>query len=422
MARWSLPSGFISPSRRFRPTTPAYSPMRYCCRTSAWARGWRTTSRKPARSMSMELSGRISVSVIGSCSFCSGARPCLRPSPGARPRLRPSTAHHAAGTVAQGAQLRAQGIEIDRLGIQEPLEEDPVERRHGDDGQALSLGRLGHDATQARLVHVADAAVELLEPCAELGTSLDALEDEVEDHPPELGLLAQRLRKELPARFCALLEGRQGEDPLNRSARDLVVYALGHPEQQLLLGPEVPEDGALRDADLLGQQIERRALDAAAREEPHGGLEDRLLGADPALLTRSSLGAFGPARGRRTGRLARRHNCPEHSVQFPEAGCQPDSIERGSGGGAPETLPPPASFRSSCTARSWTGSQPHSCRDRRFHRSARQASSRRARGTSWGSRDTPSRCRDTPVPRVLRPRTRRCRILLTRWYRSSRTR
>ena len=76
-------------------------------------------------------------------------------------------------------------------------------------------------------------------------------------------------------------------------ARDLVEDALGDPQEQLLLGAEVPEDGALRDAHLLGQQVERRALDAAAREESHGGLEDRLLGAHAALLTRAALGALG---------------------------------------------------------------------------------------------------------------------------------
>src|SRR5262249_9022031 len=259
---------------------------------SAWARGWWTTSRKPARSRSMELSR----SVICLCSLCSGARPRLRPSPA-------PAAHHAARAVAQGAQLRVECFEIDRLGIEQPLQEDPIERRHGNDGESLALRRLGHDAAQSRLVHLADATVELLEARAQLGPSLDALEDEVQDHAAKLGLLPQGLREELPARFRALLERGQGENPLDRAARDLVVDALCHPQQQLLLGPEVPEDGALRDANLLGEQIERRALDAATREEPHGRLEDGLLGTHAALLTRAPLGPLRAARGGGSGGL-----------------------------------------------------------------------------------------------------------------------
>src|SRR5262249_14415962 len=121
--------------------------------------------------------------------------------------------------LAQGAQLVVQGFQIDRLGVEQPLQEKAVEGGDGDDGQAPALGIVGHHAAQPRLVHLADPAIELLETCPQLRPSLDALEDQVEHHAAELGILAQRLGEEAPARLGALLEAGESEYLLHRSAR-----------------------------------------------------------------------------------------------------------------------------------------------------------------------------------------------------------
>src|SRR5262249_19827851 len=143
------------------------------------------------------------------------------------------------------------------------------------------------------LEHLADRAIELLETRAQLGALLDALEDEPEDEPPDLRPLAQRVGEEAPRRRLACGESGQGQHRPRRTARDLLENALRHAQEKLLLRAEVPEDGALRDPDLVGEQIERHAVDAARGEEPERRLEDRLLGAHAALLTR--------ARGTRPG-------------------------------------------------------------------------------------------------------------------------
>src|SRR5262249_16761701 len=138
--------------------------------------------------------------------------------------------------------------------------------------------------------------------------SLDALEDQVEHHAAELGILAQRLGEEAPARLGALLEAGESEYLLHRSARDLVVDALSDPQQQLLLGSELPGDGALRDAALLGQEVERGPGDAACGQQPHGRLEDGFLGPHAALLARASGRAPWSRVLRRTGRWTAGHN------------------------------------------------------------------------------------------------------------------
>src|SRR5262249_3652894 len=126
----------------------------------------------------------------------------------------------------------------------------------------------------------------LLEPRAQLGPLLDALEDEPEHEAAQLRALPQRLTEEAPERIAALGKRRQREHLLRRPARDVLDHALRDAQQQLLLRPEVPEDGALRDADLVGEEIERHAVDATRGEEAERRFEDRLLGAHSALLPR----------------------------------------------------------------------------------------------------------------------------------------
>src|SRR5262249_22011206 len=130
----------------------------------------------------------------------------------------------------------------------------------------------------------------LAEPRAQLRPLLDALEDEPEDEPPHLGPLAERLGEEPPRRRLARGERRQRQHLARGAAGDLLEHALGDAEEELLLRAEVPEDRALRDADLVREQIERHPMDAARREEPERRLEDRLLRPNPALLAR----AHGP--------------------------------------------------------------------------------------------------------------------------------
>src|SRR5262249_6154624 len=129
--------------------------------------------------------------------------------------------------------------------------------------------------------------------------------------------------------FGARGQRGQREDALDGAVGALLEDALRDPEQQLLLRPEVPEDRALRDADLLRQEIERRALDAACGEEAEGGLDDRLLGANAAFL--------GGGEGR-DGSAA--SLCPAQSVQFCASSVKEEARAR--------RAPPPPRSRAGC--------------------------------------------------------------------------
>src|SRR5258706_7721556 len=111
--------------------------------------------------------------------------------------------------LAQHAQLGMERLHVDGVGLEEPLEEDPVEGGDGDDREAAALRRIGHDLAEARLEHLADRAVELPEAGPHLGPLFDALEDQPQHEPSELGTLAERLAEEAPGRVAAL--GQCGE-------------------------------------------------------------------------------------------------------------------------------------------------------------------------------------------------------------------
>src|SRR6185369_10433457 len=83
-------------------------------------------------------------------------------------------------------QLRMDRLDVDRIGLEQPLDEEAVERGECDDRETAALGRVRYDLAQALLEHVADRSIELSEAHAHLRPLLDALEDEPEDEPPQL--------------------------------------------------------------------------------------------------------------------------------------------------------------------------------------------------------------------------------------------
>src|SRR5436190_23885001 len=101
---------------------------------SAWAFGWRTTSRKASRSMGMAF--WLSTSGILS-------------SPAKAARL------------AQHAQLAMERLDVDGVGLEQPLEEDAVEGGDGDDGEAAALRGVGNHFAEPGLEHLSDRTVEL---------------------------------------------------------------------------------------------------------------------------------------------------------------------------------------------------------------------------------------------------------------------
>ena len=187
-----------------------------------------------------------------------------------------------------------ESVQVDGFGLEQPLQEESVEGGNRDHRHATALSFVLTHAAQPALVQLADVAVDLLQARAQLGAAFDALEDQVENQTPELGALAQRLREEPPGGLVALLDGGQLEDVPHGTARDLVEDALRHAQQQLFLGAEVPEDGRLGDAHLLGHGVERRALDAARGQQAQRGLDDGSLGADTSLLPGTGDLSFGP--------------------------------------------------------------------------------------------------------------------------------
>src|SRR5262245_15555812 len=104
---------------------------------SAWAVGWRTTSRNPSRS-----SGIV---------FAWSILPVLS-----------SSAAEARGIV-QEPELGMDRLDVDRVGLEEPLDEEAVERRERDDREPTALRGIGHDLTEAAFEHLADRPIELLE-------------------------------------------------------------------------------------------------------------------------------------------------------------------------------------------------------------------------------------------------------------------
>src|SRR5690349_21508989 len=212
----------------------------------------------------------------------------------------------AARALREPAHLLVERFEVDLVGVEEPLEEEPVERRDGDRGEAAAPDAVGDDPAQALGEEVAEAAVELPQAGAELGASLGGLEDEVEDHTAELRAPSDRLRVEAPGRLASLVERRKREDVARGPARDLLEDPLGDPEEKLLLRPEVPENRALRDADRLGQDVERRPVYPARGEETERGLQDRLLGPYAASLS-GARHRGGSGRAGRTAETGGRH-------------------------------------------------------------------------------------------------------------------
>ena len=213
--------------------------------------------------------------------------------------LVPGSASVGTSESMQLPELRVERLEIDSVGIKEPLQEDSVHRRHRENRQTPALARIPDDATQACLVQFTDVTVELLKPGAELRACLHAFEDQIENEAAQLGTLTKRLREESPAGLRTLIERWQREDLPHRPVRDLLENPLCHPQEQLFLRSEVPEYRALRDADFLSQMVKGGSLYAAGREHSQRGLENRFLGADAALLAgtlRRTPGVGGRAR------------------------------------------------------------------------------------------------------------------------------
>src|SRR5258705_12611793 len=90
--------------------------------------------------------------------------------------------------LAQHAELAMERVDVDGVGLEQPLEEDAVEGRDRDDREPAAAGGVGDDLAETGLEHLADRAVELAEPRPHLGPLLDALEDQPEDEPPDLRL------------------------------------------------------------------------------------------------------------------------------------------------------------------------------------------------------------------------------------------
>src|SRR5262245_46465946 len=118
-------------------------------------------------------------------------------------------------------------VQVDGLGIQQPLQEEPVESGDRYDGETATLLGVGDDALQPQLVQLPNAAIELLQALAQLGTALAALEDQVQDQTAQLRTLMQRLGEETPGRFVAFGDRRQLENLPHGAARDLFYDVLG---------------------------------------------------------------------------------------------------------------------------------------------------------------------------------------------------
>jgi hypothetical protein len=111
-----------------------------------------------------------------------------------------------------------------------------VERGDGEDGEPAALRGVGHDLAEASLEHLADPSVELAEARAHLRPLLDALEDEPEHEPAQLGSQAQGFAEELPGGVRALVQRGERQHGLGRPLRQV--------QFKVFLGQQGPRGGS----------------------------------------------------------------------------------------------------------------------------------------------------------------------------------